>query len=128
MKSVLKCVLLLVVLVSVLGGTAAAQEPEGAKLTATQSILVEQEGDAYGALASVTVDLALTPRFHVTYIYDRKWQETWLWHGHDVGVTLYFGGSKDLSATLGMRVKRPDDPAAAEERIKYALIAWRWGG
>lgn len=127
MKSVLKCVLLLVVLVSVLGGTAAAQEPEGAKLTATQSILVEQEGDAYGALASVTVDLALTPRFHVTYIYDRKWQETWLWHGHDVGVTLYFGGSKDLSATVGTRLKVPDagDP---QERINYALIAWRWGG
>lgn len=95
------------------------------RLAGTQTILLETGSEGPGALATVAVDLALGPRWNLTYIHDLSWRRIERWRAHDVGVTRYAGGGKDISTTLGFRVKIPDDDQP--ETTAYLLVAWRWG-
>ena len=93
------------------------------RLSATQSLMLEYDGDGPGVMGTVVVDLALAPAWHLTYIHDRSWVPTGRSQVHDVSVTRYM--AHDRSATLGYRVKVPEP--GRNETAGYLLVAWRWG-
>lgn len=129
MRSVLLVTPLLIIAITCFAFiTPAAAALPDLDLTATQSLLVEYDpssGDL-SALGTIVLDLALGPRDHVTYVHDRAWDAGGRWRGHDVSVTRYLGGARDLSATIGWRVKIPEEEP--EENLFYVLMGWRWGG
>lgn len=106
--------------------TPVAAEDGPVRLTGTQTVLLEAGPGQSLVLATVAVDLALGPRFNVTYVHDAAWEPGGRWRSHDVSVSHYFGGAKDLSATLGVRAKVPVDEDQGSTTT-YVLFAWRWG-
>lgn len=121
----LKGWILALALIPIATGIAVAESP--IHLTGTQAILLEKGPDGIGGMASVVVDLALGPTWNVTYVHDLAWEPRRRWRAHDVGVTHYLGGRKDLSATVGVRFKIPADEDQRRETFAYTLLAWRFG-
>lgn len=114
-----------VILVVVLFALFIPREIQAAELqlTATQTVLVEWSHDGWGALGTVVLDLALGPRWSVTYIHDRGWWPAERYQQHDLSVTRVFAG--DRTATLGWRVKVPEGGPGQGE--VYGMWAFGWG-
>lgn len=120
----LKGWILALAVVVLAGGMAAAGDSRG--LTGTHIVLLEAGPGRLAGMTSIIVDWALAPAWNVTYVHDLAWEPGRIWRSHDVGITHHFSGAKDLSATLGVRFKIPDEDQRTE-KIAYALFAWRWG-
>lgn len=95
-------------------------------VSATQSIYVERsiETGKLIALGTLALDLALGPKWNLTYIHDRKWNMGPIDKSHDFSVTRVMWC--DTTATMGVRIKIPEDDTP--EYFNYTMIAWRWGG
>lgn len=122
-----KVPLLVVAIIALLLATPIAEHAH-ASLTATQSLEIEWRADTkeWAAFGTLVIDLAAGPRWNWTYVHDAAWEPGGRWRSHDVSVSHYFGGAKDLSATLGVRAKVPVDEDQGSTTT-YVLFAWRWG-